>query len=318
MKTLSFRGFPRFLRGSALLGLGALVLASTGACAQVLGIEDTTLSTGPVEDPCLEEIVPYLWYFVNNIREDGTFPLSVIPASSFAGLRAAFGQADDPTKGHVVADARDCRPNAGLRDGGPGDAGGVQFQFRFGPQTLDSNFFIDNSGQPNRDLTETQDIVSLGGLLNAPAEAGTILAIPNDLGGAASSSKSIRAQAGYLTTLRMEPTAGLPVPDGVDPIPERWNCVGNVSQSPASTESFVTITANISDFSTQMAATPGIRFRVCRASDFGCDLLDGETPDAVSDENSVAKIRVPIDANGEWNGYLIVKGKVRKTTAECL
>lgn len=306
------------LAGRVVAAASVIVLASlsVGACAQTLGIEDTTLAPDP--SACFEEVVPYLWFFVNDIREDGEYPLAVIPQSAFTSLRDAFGVKADPTRGHVVADARTCEKSTGVRDGGPGDAGGVTFALRVGSETLPSNFFINNDGRPDRDLKTTQTIVSLGGLLNAPAEQGTLTAFPADLEGSPSSSKTILVRPGYLTTLRMEPSAGVPTPE-VSPVPGRWSCVGSVLPPKPTSKTKFRITAKITDFSTGLRAAPApdIRIRVCDPTSFGCDLADNETPDTVSGADGIAEIDVENDGSGAWRGFLVVKGKVRKTTPKC-
>lgn len=309
------------------LAVTAVVLASAfaiSACAAALGIEDTKLDPlagaggGGAIDPCFEPIVPYLWFFTNDITQDSQFPLFVVPQSSFGGILGAYGKSQEEGKGHIVADARACLGDP-TKDYPSAD--GAQFTLTYpGREPLVSNFYLNTQLQADAFATQTSAL-SLGGFLNVDALQGRLAVTPLDLGKQISSQKTIYVRANYLTTLRMDPSVGAPTPqigEGLTAIPERWSCVGSVTNPPKTTQASLKINALVLDFASGgQAVAPNIGFRVCSASDPGCGSSDSEKPDYVSDDKGQVSIDVTPDGEGAWRGYLVVKGLVRKVSAEC-
>lgn len=304
----------RIAKALALAALGTLAASSVGGCAAALGIEDTKLQGVVVEDPCLEPIIPYFWYFAQPIGTSTTFPLRVVPQATWEALvgPGGFKLDYDPTRGHIVADARNCLGDPLNPDG----AAGVRFEFRPVSGVEKSNFFFGKEGSPEPGRAETSPPpFSLGGVINATEGLGPFVAIPNNLAdNAISASRAIRVRAGFLTTLRLEPNVDVPVPGG--DVPPEWACVGKVAPPAKATAETTAIIGNVSNL-VGGAPTPGIRFRICAANAFNCDLLDEETPDAVTDADGNVNISVPTPGGAPWTGYLVVKGKTRKSTPEC-
>lgn len=325
-------GRSRFaLRLTAIASLGLLVASSAPGCAQALGIEDTTLGPqGPVVDPCYEEIVPYLWYFGNGIAKDEAYPLQVVPRSTFSGLLSQFGQQPDDTRGHIVADARDC---VSLDLGGgattPRPAPGVAFRFQPPPGStgvdasgyVSSNFFFDDDGSPNPGRKETSTKAPLGGILNSPPGRGTVEATASDFGfdGNVTAARLISVRPGFLSTIRLEPTRGLSGPAEPLPPDNRWACVGNLGPVTPSTSESVTFSANVVPFTDPTKGVGGIRFKVCGKNETTCDLGDNEPGIAVSDASGQARITVPTPtaSGGVFDGYIVVRGKVPTNATGC-
>jgi hypothetical protein len=269
-------------------------------------------------DPCLEPIVPSLWYFTNDITEDASFPFSVLPQSTFEGLLSAYGKVPEAGKGHILADARTCA-DEGARESPSAD--GVQFTLTgTGSEPLPANFYFDSAALPDPLATQTS-LVPLGGFFNVAPAPWRIAVTPLDLGKQPSSEKNILVRPSYLTTLRMEPSVGLPTPttsEELTSIPARWSCVGAVTSTPQTGRQSLKINVTVRDLaSASQAVVPNIGFHVCAAADFACATDDVKPPDFVSDEAGQVSIDVPPGPDGSWRGYLVVKGQVRKSSAAC-
>jgi hypothetical protein len=300
------RSFFALARRTAALGL---VLAITGAtgCAQVLGIEDTRLEqgdAGPPVDPCVKPLVPYLWFFADKLNADGAYPLAVLTQETFNGIATLLtGAAPNAQRGHLSVDMRSCE-NAGQFP----SAAAAKLVVS-GSATDATTFYITTDGTPTKDLEEST-AAGIGGVINLAA-GNPIVRVQPTAFGTSSAERAVQIRPGFLTTVRLEPNSQATVKPAAPPA--EWACVGDIAAPVSQSKTSLEITATIVDFRDLQTPVPGVQIKVCARNDAVCDLGSGQTPDAVSDANGQATIKVNTP-NGLFDGFFVVRGAIRDTS----
>lgn len=274
----------------AVAGLGAVMVL--GACAGIVGIEDTSLapaggaggtSGGAAGQPsggppgvggagaggsCSEPIEPTLLFFANPLSGQQTFPLQVLGQSVFGFLEGALdanAATDWADRGHLVVDGRGCY-SADVATANPPSGGypsvlngTFTFTAQSGAAALDGavSFGLDPSGPNPDEAGQLGPMTGQGGIFGISQAIGTASIIPGDFNDASHPSSVVQhilIRPGYLSTLRMEPTpnAKTNFADGAT-VPDGWGCLAPGSATPVAGDS--TLTVITSNFATQGPAT---------------------------------------------------------------
>lgn len=285
--------------------MGLLGVAGT-ACASVLGIEETTLGEedAGVAFNCEEPIIPYVWYFADELSADSTFALFVLRNDVFNGIAGQLSTSVDPGKGHLSVDVRNCITDPQL---GFLQAKDVKLELQQ-PQANATEFYISDGIPTQTDRTKD----GIGGFLNLNPGNIVVRTVPTAINLPAAE-RALAIRSGFLTTLRLEPNSNV---DQVPPSPPAaWACVGSVPEPPNASTSTIKLTALIFDFTQLPNTVPvaGVSLKACGRNDPLCDIRGNEAAGVVAKSDATGTAVLTLDASsGSFDGYVVVRGNVRK------
>lgn len=272
-------GMDRLLFAIALVGLVG--------CRPILGIEETAL------DPATCTLVTQRVFFADKPAKDLQLKLGAPTEARLRELAEGIGITLDGTRGHAVAEVRDC-------DDEPAAA-------RLRTIPADGTAFSTHG--EGLQLEDTSGVEGLTGVFNLAApEEYELTAFPDEIA-VESSQSDVVVRAGELSRVTLAPNSEVVV---TPPSEDEWRCVGTIAE-PQPSDDAITFTIELRRATVLLpngGPIGGARIIVCRDEAAACEAEAPVPPgdEAFTDASGRALLQVSTQ-DGPFDGHLVISGR---------